>query len=231
MTVLCIILGIILFFVAVLSIRITLNGEYQNSFTMEVSWLFLHFTLFPFKIKKKPKKEEAPKPEEEPKQEENPTEDNAPKKDNIFVKFYKNQGFDGVMELVNNAAYSLMRLGNSLKKHIVFRKLYLWITVSAGDAAETALEYGRVCQKLFPALSFICSTCPVKKYDAEVEPDYLGSKNKAEFMFSVSVRPIFIINAVIALAFRLIFKVGIKFLEGIKSKKGIENNTKTNEII
>lgn len=218
--------GIILFFVLLLSIRITVKGEYFGSFNLKVSWLFLKFTLFPMNKKEKEKKEEPPKQTEEPPKEEASAEQPTEKKDNIFKRFYNNQGFDGVIELVNNAAYSLMRMMNSFKKHLVIRELYLWMTVSKNnDAAETALEYGRVCQKVFPALSFICSTLPVRKYDAEIEPDFLGKKNKAEFVFSISVRPIFFINAVIVLAIRLLFKVVIKFLKGAKNK------SKTNENI
>lgn len=226
MTALYIILGIILFFVVLLSIRITVRGEYFESFNLKISWLFLKFTLYPIKKREKAKKEETAKPQEEPVKEEAPAEQPSEKKENIFKRFYNNQGFDGVIELINNAAYSLVRMMNSFKKHLVIRELYLWMTVSKNnDAADTALEYGRACQKVFPALSFICSTLPVRKYDARVEPDFLGKKNKAEFVFSVSVRPIFFINAVIVFAVRLVFKVVIKFLKGAKNK------SKTNENI
>ena len=67
----------------------------------------------------------------------------------------------------------------------------------------------------------------VKKYDVEIEPDFLGSKNKAEFAFSVSVRPIFILNALLVLVFRLLVKVVLKFLMGIKDKS--KNNENINE--
>ena len=224
MTALYIILGIIAFFVLILSVRITLHGEYFDEFRLDVSWLFLKFNIFPLKKKDKPKKEKAPKEkkEEAPPKQEPQTE--TEKKENIFVKFYKNQGFDGVVKLINNAAYSLARMLNSFKKHIVLRELYLWMTVSsANDAGETALEYGRMCQKIFPALSFICSTLTVKKYDVEIEPDFLGNKNTAQFVFSVSVRPLFILNALIVLVFRLIFKVVIKFLFGIRDKTKDKN--------
>lgn len=114
---------------------------------------------------------------------------------------------------------------NSFKKHIIIREMYLWMTVSDNnDAAQTAIEYGRVCQKVFPAFSFICSTLPVKKYDVQVEPDFLGKKNKAEFAFSISIRPIFFLNALIVFAFRLLFKVVIKFLKGIKDKPKTNEN-------
>ena len=222
-------LGIIGFIILVLSIRITINGEFFDEFKLNVKWLFLKIDIFPAKKKDKPKKEKAPKekkekPVDEKVTEETPTE----KKENIFVKFYNNQGFDGVIQLINNVGKALGKLMHSFKKHIVLRELYLWMTVTGGcDAAETALEYGRICQKVFPAMSFICTNLTVKKYDVEIEPDFLGSKNKAEFAFSVSVRPIFILNALIVLVFRLLIKVVLKFLMGIKDKS--KNNENINE--
>lgn len=217
MTALYIIVGIIAFFVLGFSIRINISGDYTDEFFLTVSWLFLKFNIFPWKKKDKPKKEPKPKKEKEESPED---KKEGEKKENIFLTFYKNKGFDGVIGLINNAAYSLGRMLNSFKKHIVIRELFLNMTVSVnGDAAETAIQYGRVCQKVFPALSFICSTLPVKKYNANVEPDFLGTKNTADFSFKISVRPIFFTNALFALAGRLVFKVGIKFLMGIKNKK------------
>lgn len=229
MTGLYIFLGIIGFIVLLLSIRITVNGEFFEEFKLNIKWLFVKIDILPAKKKDKPKKEKAPKEKKEKPQteelvEETPTE----KKENIFVKFYNNQGFDGVIQLLNNVGNALGKLMHSFKKHIVLREIYLWMTVTGGcDAAETALEYGRICQKVFPTLSFICTNLTVKKYDVEIEPDFLGSKNTAQFVFSVSVRPIFILNALIVLVFRLLIKVVLKFLLGIKDKS--KNNENINE--
>lgn len=227
MVLLYILLGVIAFIALILSIRITINGEFFDEFKLNVKWLFINLQILPAKPKKdKPPKKEKPKKEKT--KEEQPTEENTEtveKKENIFAKFYKNQGFDGVVELINNAAKDLGKMFSSFKKHIVLRELYLWMTISSGDAAQTALDYGRICQKVFPALSFICTNLTVKKYDVEIEPDFLGIKNKAQFAFSVSIRPIFIINAVLILALRLVFNVVIKFLKGTK------NNNKNKENI
>ena len=172
---------------------------------------------------KKPKKE-MPQKEPSPETETEPDEQPAEKKENIFVTFYNNQGFDGVIELINNAASSLGKMFSSFKKHIVIRELYLFMTVTGGcDAAETAMEYGRICQKVFPAMGFICTNLPVKKYDVEIEPDFIGVKNSAQFATSIHIRPIFFINAVIVLVIRLVFKVVLKFLKGIKNKSKNQN--------
>ena len=228
MTFLYILLGIILFFVVILSIRITIDAEYFDEFKLSIKWLFLNIQILPSKKKDKPQKEEKPKkekPQKEPAPELEPNpEEQTEKKENIFVTFYNNQGFDGVIELINNAASSLGKMLSSFKKHIVFRELYLFMTVTGGcDAAETAMEYGRTCQKVFPAMGYICSNFPIKKYDVEIEPDFLGTKNSAQFAVSVHIRPIFFINAVIVLALRLVFKVVLKFLKGIKNKSNKEN--------
>ncbi|MBR5246631.1 MAG: hypothetical protein IKV25_04585 [Clostridia bacterium] len=229
MTGLYICIGIIAFFVLILSVRITINAEYFDEFKLNISWLFIKIPILPAKKSDKPKKEKVKKeknPKEEKKDslsesEEAPTE----KKENIFVKFYNNQGFDGVVQLINNATYSLGKMFSSFKKHIVIRELYLFMTITGCcDAAETALEYGRMCKKVFPALSYICSQLPVKKYDCEIEPDFIGLKNSAEFAVSIHIRPIFFLNAIIVLVFRLIFKVVLKFLLGIKNKSNINTN-------
>ena len=229
MTGLYIFLGIIGFIVLLLSIRITVNGEFFEEFKLNIKWLFVKIDILPAKKKDKPKKEKAPKEKKEKQQTEEPVEETpTEKKENIFVKLYNNQGFDGVIQLLNNVGNALGKLMHSFKKHIVLRELYLWMTVTGGcDAAGTALEYGRICQKVFPTLSFICTNLTVKKYDVEIEPDFLGSKNTAQFAFSVSVRPIFILNALIVLVFRLLIKVVLKFLMGIKDKS--KNNENINE--
>lgn len=228
MTFLYILLGIILFFVVILSIRITIDAEYFDEFKLNIKWLFINIPVLPAKKKDKPQKEKKPK-KEKPQKEQAPDPEPNPdepteKKENIFVTFYNNQGFDGVIQLVNNLASSLGKMFSSFKKHIVFRELYLFMTVTGGcDAAETAMEYGRTCQKIFPAMGYICSNFPVKKYDVEIEPDFLGTKNSAQFAISVHIRPIFFINSVIVLAIRLVFKVVLKFLKGIKNNSNKEN--------
>lgn len=227
MTAVYVLLGIVAFFVFILSTRITINAEFFEEFKLNISWLFIKIPILPSKKSDKPKKEKEPK--EEPESEEQPEEkkEEKEKKENIFVKFYHNQGFDGVIELVNNVAFDLGKMFNSFRKHIVIRKLYLFMTVTGGcDAAETAMKYGETCQKVFPAMSLICTTLPVKKYDVEIEPDFLGLKDSAQFDVSVHIRPIFFINAFIVFVIRLLFNVVLKFLLGIINKSKKENKNK-----
>lgn len=220
MTALYIILGIIAFFVLLLSIKVRVETEYVDSFNVKLKWLFLEFPLYPLK-EKKPK---PPKEKEEKTKEEKPDENINKKKPNPFKTFYDNQGFDGVIKLVKDSADALGTMGRSLKRHFIIDDLYLWIVVSKNhDAAGTAIEYGNICKDIFPSLGFICSTLKVKKYDADIEPDFIGTFSSAQFVFNCSVRPIFLINAGIAFAVRMLNKVVFKVLFAKPKDKSNEN--------
>lgn len=57
-----------------------------------------------------------------------------------------------------------------------------------------------------------------KKQDVKVISDFISQENRAEFELALSVRPIKLTNAVVVLAFRLLFKVLLKLLKGSKKK-------------
>ena len=155
------------------------------------------------------------KPEEEKKEEDKPSE---PKK-NIFKGFYENQGFGATVELIQTAAAQLGGFMGSIYRAFVIENLKLLLKVSSGDdAAQNAIKYGKVCSAVYPSMGFICSNMKVKKYEVNVVPDFISQENKAQFALSLSVRPIKLTNAVVVLAFRLLFKVLLKLLKGSKKK-------------
>ncbi len=149
MTALAIILGIIAFFVLILSIRFTVYMTYDEEFMLDISWLFIKLHILPKKEKEeKPKKEKEPKKEnEEEPSEEKPEKE---KKDNILVSFYKNQGFSGVLQLLKDTVNAINGMFGTIFRHFVFRELKLYMTVGSADAAETAQLYGKTCAAVFP---------------------------------------------------------------------------------
>ena len=143
MTALYIILGIIAFFVIVLSIPVVLDLEYTDAVRCKVSWLFLKFDIYPFPEKKK--KEEKPKKEKkEEKPEEKKEEKPKQKKENFLKTFYNNQGLSGVLELLNNCVAALKRFSvKFIKRAVIFKKFHLDIHITEDDAAATAIKYGK----------------------------------------------------------------------------------------
>ncbi len=219
MTALYIILGIIAFFIILLSVKFVITVHYEDDVAVSVGWLFLKFDILPKKEGHKKPKKEKKKKEEKPKEEsEIVTEPKKKKKDNMFVRFYRNRGVPGVVQLLKDAAKAVGGMFKRIGRAFLFEELYISMNVGAGDSAETAIKYGKVCSAAFPAMGLIVSKMRIKKYNLEIVPDFIYGKTEARLHTKVSVRPIVLINAVILLAFELLFKVVIKLLKHSKVK-------------
>ena len=235
MIALYIILAVIALIVILFSIKVSVTAVYDETFTLDVKWLFIKFRIYPEDEEKKAKKE-AKKAEKEQKKKNSKkekhkkekTEESASPKSNIFKDFYNNQGFAATVNLIRTAAAQLGGFLKGVYRAFVIENLTVLLKVSAGDdAAQTAVKYGKVCSAVYPAMGFICSNMKVKQYDVNVVPDFISAENTATFKLSLSVRPIKLTNAVIVLAFRLIFKVLLKLLKGSKKNdKSITNTMK-----
>lgn len=221
MTALYIFLGIVAFIVILLSIKLCVTVHYEDDVELSLKWLFLNIKILP-KNEDKPKKEkkEKPKKEEKPKDESEIIKE--PKKknqDNMFVRFYKNRGVSGVVQLLKDTAKAVGGMFKRIGKAFVFEELFVSLTVGAGDSAETAIKYGKTCSAAFPAMGLIVSTMNVKKYSIEINPDFINGSNGAKLHTNISVRPIKLINAIIIVAFELLFKVAVKLLKHSKAPK------------
>ncbi len=220
MTGLLIFLGIIAFFIVLLSIKLVVTVHYEDDVELSVGWLFLKFKILPSEEKeKKHKKEKKPK-EEKPKDEsEIIKEPKKKKQDNMFVRFYRNRGVEGVVQLIKDASKAVGGMFKRIGRAFLFEELYVSLTVGKGDSAETAIKYGETCSAVFPAMGLIVSTMRVKKYSLEINPDFIYGNSNAKLHTKISVRPIKLINAVIIVAFELLFKVVIKLLKHSKAQK------------
>lgn len=227
------ILGIVLFIILIFSIPVRVTAHYDGTFSMYIKYSLLKINVLPKKEKDKKKKD---KPKKEKPKKEDPEEHKVvdkkkkKEKDNIFLKFYKNQGFEGVLQLIADALEAVTGIFSDIFKHFVFRELYLDMTVAGSDAAETAIKYGKISSAVFPAMGLICSKARVKKYDIDISPDFLATKDDAKFHVQFGISPIFITNAVIIAGFKLFKNVLLKLLkvnnEDNKNKKTIEKKVK-----
>ncbi|MBQ7118346.1 MAG: DUF2953 domain-containing protein [Clostridia bacterium] len=222
---LLVLLGIVLFFVFVLSIPVRVILAYDDKIHVSVKYLFLKFDVLPLgpKKEKKPKAPKEPKPKEEKKPDATPKE----KKPNPILEMIKANGHDGMIDVISNLGRVLGTYGGKLFKSVVFNRLELDISVGTGDSAATAVKYGQTCQKVFPVMGFICSNNLVRKYDINVEPDFLANRTEGKFYCDMSICIRKITNATLAMVVRLIFKVLIKFLTGAKKNNKENEETKT----
>lgn len=215
---LCVLAGIILFFILILSIPVHVSFTYSDKIYLSVRYLFIKLDILPLGEKKeKKKKEKNPeeKKEEEPKTEEKPKE----KGPNKILEMVKANGYDGMMLVLSNLLDVLKKWGGNIFRSVVFNEVEIYVNVGTGDAASTAIKYGKTCQKVYPFMGYLCANNTVKKYDAAVDVDFLANTTETEMNmdFYLVVRKI--INATVAMAVRLVFKVLLKFLKGGKAKE------------
>lgn len=237
MIALYILLGILALILLLLLIPVHFRASFVGSLKADVSYAFLKFPLYPRRKKDKPETEKKEEKKEEKPQEEKKQEEQ--KEENILKRFYRNQGVEGVIQLVRDAANSVKKLLHSLIiRHLIIHDLYLRMDVAGRHAAECAEKYGTVCGMVFPPLSYICSVCHVRKYDIRVSPDYLATFSSAEFYVNLSIRPLALIGALIPFALRVLFRVILKLIKSkpqgqaqsaVKDKNTLEANLQKNQ--
>lgn len=227
----CVVFGIVALFVLILSIPLKVSLGYDDKIHLKIKYLFIKLDILPVgpKKEKNPEKEK-PKKEKEPKKEETSTKE---KKPNPIIEMVKANGYDGMMLVLSNLGKVMKTYSGKLLKSVIFDQIYLYIRVGSSDSAQTAIRYGEACQKVYPVMGFICSNNLVRKYDINVEPDFLAPKTESEFFCDMNVNLRKIINSSIGMVVRLIFKVVITFLKGGKKKPeqpatAKENNEQNN---
>ena len=218
MPVLYTLLGIILFFVILFSIRVHIIIDYGEHTKVWIKYLFLKIPVVDSTKpkKEKPKKEKGKK---EDTKEDKPPEENKKDKpvtkqqgNGLLKQLYIDQGYDGIVKMLRAVGNSLSGFFGKLYKTFVFDELYLTIVTAGNDAATTAIKHGRLCAWLYPVLGKLVSTSKVKKYDFDISPDFLATKNQAELYVNMYLTPIHITNATVVLALQLVFKVLFKIL-------------------
>lgn len=216
-------------FALILSIRAHIHVEYEEEVLAYAKWAFLKIPLFP-RPEKKPKEKKPEEKKEEPPQEEEAPKEEKPKGPNPLKTLYENEKLDGILEILNKLLQVVYKFGGRLVNSFVIDEMFLDITVSRNDAASTAVEYGKMCRRVFPVTGAVVANCNVRRYSINIDPDYLANgQNEFAFSLEISLNPRKLINAVLAFAFGALFKVGIRLLNGIKPKQPAKPDEKKPE--
>lgn len=221
MTALLIILGIILFFIAVLSIPFNVYADYNEEFTLYIRYLFIKYYIYPPAEKKKKEKKE--KPEKEKPEEEKPE---APKEksDNFIKTFYNDQGLSGILELISNIAAKLKKGLYGITRSFYIRRLWLRINVAGKDSADAAEKYGKMCARVYPPMGYIINSMHSKRCSVKINPDFLGKKSQGAFKLHLAIIPSKLLGSVIALGLRLAVELIKIFISNSKASAKSKSN-------
>lgn len=181
-----ILLGLILLLFALLCCPVRIRLDYTDRLSVIIRFLFLKFRITPPEKEKKPKKKKAKKSAESGEKKE---------KKNFFKTLREEEGFSGALHFLYELAKIIKSAVTRTASHLIIRLLDVRLIVASSDAAQTAMLYGETCSAVFPLLSCICSCAKVRRYNADIRPDFLASKPSAEIAVEVSIRPIFVVHA------------------------------------
>lgn len=195
------ILGIIaLIILIILFTPLRLKLSYDKTLSAVIYIGFFKKTLFPKKEKKKTKKKAADKKPQQKKTEEK----EKPKFDISKIL--------GIIKDVQKLVTDVLK---DFFKHLVINKLEISIIVATDNAADTAVNYGKCCSVVYPAISAVSSVSKCKKCSVDINPNF-DEKEQTKFFAEL------ITTTKIIWLVTLVLKHGIKGLKLLLSlnKKG-----------
>lgn len=156
-------------------------GYIENEFVLSFKLLFFKYTVSPEKRKKK-KKAEAKKPEKTEKK----------KKGGFFKSQTSDFGVYDYIELIK------IILEKFVAK-IYFEKLDVDITVASDDAAQTALNFGRLNAAIYPLVGLINGHKKIKSLHIGITPDFTKTNSVYNAEAVAYIRIYNVIAAVISI--------------------------------
>jgi len=223
--------AIVLLMAFLLFAPITFKLEYDEEFNAKVRYLFISYKIpseeKEKKSNKKKKKDKKKKPKKNKKEKANSGEKKqsfTEKNIGIIKKAFKFKGFEGAKKIISLAAYLVTKVSRLIKRHLIIKELHVVMAVGADDAAETAVNYGKTCAYIFPSLGLICNTMKVRKYYADVYPDFIRPKSRAYIYANIKIRPIFVLGMGISSLFHIIVSPLIKKKINSTINKAVQKN-------
>lgn len=181
-----IIIGIILLIIlTILFLPITLKMKFYEDFFLKVKFFGIKvYEITPEGEKEKTEtKESAKKQKENPQKKENSLLNTAK---GTFSRLKEKKGFAGAVSEVMGFAGRVLSHIKKLLRHINICKVKLDITVATPDAAKTAIDYGTVCQAVYPVAAMLSACAKIGFKEINVKSDF--KSEKCDFGFAATVK-------------------------------------------
>lgn len=189
MIALYIVCGIVFLLALILMANISVNLEFKEDFKIAVKVLGIK-VFDSSKTKPEKKKNKHDKVKEEPTKE-------PQKKENKIKEFVnskrENLGTIGTLKYFLEVFKQVLLEVLWFIKKLKFNHFILNLTIATDDAANTAIEYGKVCAAIYPILSLITSNASVKFKEINISADFNKMAIDFDFSANVKVRIIYII--------------------------------------
>lgn len=165
---------------------VTVRVDYRETFRLAVGYLFLRFQLVP----------EAPKKPRKKKKAAEKTAGAAPEKKSGKKM---NISLGDIVKILREVLAALGRLTGKAR----VRPCRLWILVASGDAAQTALNYGRYCAGVAALNAVLREAVGDVRPDFRVGWDYTHEKTQIQAQITVRIRLFWIVGNAVRLLWNL----------------------------
>lgn len=182
MLALYIVFGIIGFLLLLLLIPLHANITFDKDLNIKARYGFLTVIVWP-RPKKTPKKKVK---KEKVKEVKEPEE----KKMSAIEEMLKTDGLGAVLSFIKQLIKISTRAAKRTFRAFTIKHLNLNIIVASDDAADTALNYGKMCAAVYPASGVLHSLVRIKKSDINISPSFLTTTSTVFFDIRLKVVPL-----------------------------------------
>lgn len=167
----------------ILFLPVHLSVTFNGNLKVRTGILFINYTLYPRPpiSEEKKKKKQFKKERKQAKEKKQLSQaEEMLKQDGVWavIEYYVQMG-----KLLKSAAIRLIRT-------ITVDKLNLNIIVASDDAAQTAIDYGKICAVIYPVQALIESTMRVRRRSINISTDFLRNSGEFEGDIKIHVIPI-----------------------------------------
>lgn len=188
---------VVLFLITLIPVGI--KARYKNKVYCVLKIGFIKIRILPEKPKKKKPKVKT----EEKSKEKKPEKPKQKEAVFSFIKLLKQNGVSGIINILKKIASLAAGALKDVFKHIIIRELSIDVVIGGDDAAETALNYGKTCAVVYPAVSTVTQVCICKDFNVLVSPDFTdGSKSNAACKLEADIKIFWLVKAVIVHGFK-----------------------------
>lgn len=183
MVALQIVAGVLIFLLLLLIIPLRLRACFYGELKVKLRYLFFSYTLYPRPLKREEKsKRRAEKKAEKDKEKQ--------KELSHAEELLKSEGVAAVVSYYAQIARLMKAAAAKLIRAITVDRLKLDVVVATDDAAETAIDYGRVCAVVYPAQALLESMTRVRRRFIAITPDFMGQKGRVSGEIRIHALPL-----------------------------------------
>lgn len=188
-----IICGIIAFFAALMLQSLVFTLDYGDDFCLYMRFLFIKIRLIPQNKKEKKKKDKKSGGKTE-------TKDVKKKVD----KSLNIKGFADTFSEFKSAIRPIIDALGTFLKHIRIKPLKIHAVLAGKDAAELALDYGKLCAVFYPTLAELCEQMKIEHKNIYIGVDYVKPNFELEVFLKLRIRLCYVIALLLKALWQLV---------------------------